>query len=1053
MRIRYYVFLILFILTGCIKEQFSEQNGVRTFDCFTVTMEDDPLTKSHIENGGAVKWDVGDCIGVYSDIQGPVQYTRGEDGKFYGETVSGTKFYAFYPWSQFKYDSSNPEVLHYSCDSFWGDTSFNAPMVAVSQSNALSFKQTVGLLHFRLKGKKNLISIKLLPNDNREQIFGRGRIDLSEESPLLVLENEMAWEATANPVCADQGEWSVFFPIPVMTMQEGFLLQITCADPQTMDNYWLERVFCKELQIVRGFMKSFSVIDLDDMVQMEIEEIEKAQQLWDGERLALIALYDALDGPNWANNTNWCTDMPVDEWYGITTNRYGLVESINLSSNRLRGEIPEEIGVFSMLKQLWLGTVMDNLNIISGPLPASISNLKSLEVLDLMQNRIEGPFPEGLRGLTKLRELNLMGAVDFSNGERLDYDYLNGSIPEWIGELKSLQYLTLCNNRLEGSLPESLSQLIQLEVLDLGANQLTGPLPDVSNMQRLRNVSLQGNMFSGDIPPGFSTVLDNPDLSQLWLNLNCLSGSVAPEVLGHPEFGEWVWGVLSQKEGYKLTLDETKVPASRYTYDTLEGESLDLGAQYKNSPYTMIVRWTETCNPSRIILPKVIQLAKQYADKGLQTIWAYGGGEEQARISYMKEVGLDQLHPHIIECHQQDVFGSFGDHAVWRIWIGYRTPFIEIVDSEGNIVFLDDDEDFYKQYSFAHHRSDLEFFVASLFGDVYESTDYTADGTVHTLQTATEGAGINVVLMGDAFSDRMIEDGTYNTVMNNAMEAFFSEEPYKSFRNLFNVYSVDVVSKNEVYLGETALETFYGDGTYVGGNDDKTFEYARKALTDAQMDEAMVIVMLNRDYYAGTCYMYYTGAEGDYGQGPAIAYFPTSSDAATFAGLVSHEAGGHGFAKLADEYSYEGSIPDDEAQGYKDKFPLGWWKNIDFTDDLSQVKWAQFLSDERYSNEGLGVYEGGCTYALGVWHPTVRSIMNLNTGGFNAPSRYAIWYRIGKLAYGDDWAGGYEDFVAYDAVNRQQPTAASRHRSYVEKQLPPLAPPVVVSRDWRDAIK
>lgn len=79
--------------------------------------------------------------------------------------------------------------------------------------------------------------------------------------------------------------------------------------------------------------------------------------------------------------------------------------------------------------------------------------------------------------------------------------------------------------------------------------------------------------------------------------------------------------------------------------------------------------------------------------------------------------------------------------------------------------------------------------------------------------------------------------------------------------------------------------------------------------------------------------------------------------------------------------------------------------------------------------------------------------MRYNIGGFNAPSRYAIWYRIGKLAYGDDWAGSYEDFVAYDAVNRQQPAAAASRRNYVEKQLPPLAPPVVVSRDWHDAIK
>ena len=82
-----------------------------------------------------------------------------------------------------------------------------------------------------------------------------------------------------------------------------------------------------------------------------------------------------------------------------------------------------------------------------------------------------------------------------------------------------------------------------------------------------------------------------------------------------------------------------------------------------------------------------------------------------------------------------------------------------------------------------------------------------------------------------------------------------------------------------------------------------------------------------------------------------------------------------------------------------------------------------------------------------------NSIMNNNTGGFNAPSRYAIWYRIGKLAYGSEWNGTYEDFVAWDAINRTHAATSGRNaqkRNYVEKDFQPLAPPVVVNRSWRD---
>jgi hypothetical protein len=79
--------------------------------------------------------------------------------------------------------------------------------------------------------------------------------------------------------------------------------------------------------------------------------------------------------------------------------------------------------------------------------------------------------------------------------------------------------------------------------------------------------------------------------------------------------------------------------------------------------------------------------------------------------------------------------------------------------------------------------------------------------------------------------------------------------------------------------------------------------------------------------------------------------------------------------------------------------------------------------------------------------------MRYNTGGFNAPSREAIYYRIHKLAYGDSWEYSYEDFVEYDAVNRSTSSSAPQkaRRNYVEKPLEPTAAPVVVGKSWRDA--
>ena len=340
--------------------------------------------------------------------------------------------------------------------------------------------------------------------------------------------------------------------------------------------------------------------------------------------------------------------------------------------------------------------------------------------------------------------------------------------------------------------------------------------------------------------------------------------------------------------------------------------------------------------------------------------------------------------------------------------------------------------------------------------DIYQSTDYSADGRVKVLQEASVGNGIDIVLMGDAFSDRLIADGTYDDVMMTAYQKFFEVEPYKSFRDMFNVYSVDVVSPNETFYGETALSCFFGEGTYVGGDDNKAFEYAQNAISAQRVNEAMIIVMMNSPSYAGTCYMYYGNAT-DYSSGVSVSYFPIGTDDEQLAQVLHHEAAGHGFAKLADEYAYEsyGRITPDEQASYENMRPYGWWKNVDFTNDPSKVKWAGFLSDSRYANDGLGVFEGGCTYWRGVWRPTEDSIMRHNTGGFNAPSREAIYYRIHKLAYGSAWEYDYEEFVKYDEKNRGSSAGLKTRSSYVETNAGHIrtAPPVIIPHKWNESGK
>ena len=70
------------------------------------------------------------------------------------------------------------------------------------------------------------------------------------------------------------------------------------------------------------------------------------------DRAALVAIYNATDGANWTNNTNWLTGAPLYQWHGVSADPYGRVIRLYLDSNRLSGEIPPELGNLANLAHL-----------------------------------------------------------------------------------------------------------------------------------------------------------------------------------------------------------------------------------------------------------------------------------------------------------------------------------------------------------------------------------------------------------------------------------------------------------------------------------------------------------------------------------------------------------------------------------------------------------------------------------------------------------------------------------------------------------------------------
>ena len=305
----------------------------------------------------------------------------------------------------------------------------------------------------------------------------------------------------------------------------------------------------------------------------------------------------------------------------------------------------------------------------------------------------------------------------------------------------------------------------------------------------------------------------------------------------------------------------------------------------------------------------------------------------------------------------------------------------------------------------------------------YTSTDYSRDGEVVCLQKATQGKGIDLVFLGDGYLDRDLgPGGKFETDMRLCMDQFFFFEPYRTYRNWFNVYIVKAVSKHNVFQVAGSDRRFTEDipddsGEYGLDISVRTGEcqfYAEKAPTQGQ---PWITLFVNSTEAVGTSFCSLDPFKGCYAH-----IFEAIRNKSTF-GVLSHELGGHGFALLADEYVSYPDPPSGPQQFIESYHSWGAYPNADWHSDPTQVPWARFLQDSRYAFENLGVYEGAATYAYGLYRPSENSLMrgpNVTGAAFNAPSREAIYKNIMRWGGEDGWTYDYETFVAIDEAGRTQ---------------------------------
>ena len=257
----------------------------------------------------------------------------------------------------------------------------------------------------------------------------------------------------------------------------------------------------KEMEVTAESDKITDWEDENNEGDAEINgDIEKKDDL----REALIKLYQSTNGDNWNNNTNWCSDKPIEEWYGITCWDDGKYE-LRLNNNNLTGKIEQTFsddlvllscsrnqltsldvsGCTSLVDLLCKDNQLTSLN---------VSGCTSLKTLSCGGNQLTSLNASGCTLLEYLNCLyNQLTSLDVSGCTSLVELYCsNNQLPSLdVAGCTSLVYLECYNNQL---LSLDVSGCTSLNYLSCGGNQL--PSLDISACTSLQTLYCGKNQLT-----------------------------------------------------------------------------------------------------------------------------------------------------------------------------------------------------------------------------------------------------------------------------------------------------------------------------------------------------------------------------------------------------------------------------------------------------------------------------------------------------------------------------------------------------------------------------
>lgn len=1034
----------LVTMAACTEEKTGNESVVTTL---RANIEHKAETKTHLSgqdnNIYKTLWSEDDAIGVFAGGANVSEFklTGGAgtiSGEFTGTIPSGNKI-AVYPYSiceSIKGSSVSvvfPEEQTYKEGNI-PDGAY--PMVAAGGENTLKFKNLCSVLKISMTGSLTVNYISFSANDSKIKVSGDAVINADPESPSLNISG--GGISTIKLVCPavalSDNSTDFYIVVPAQKYTGGFSLiidtdkgkvQKTIETDVTLKRSELYRITPFELNLDENIVfedsrfKAFMVSKYDKNKDGEIS-FDEAQSI-----KSLVVHTDtisSLAGIEYLTNLEslYCNGSFTWIKYPLEYEARGLLKSLDISKNTKL--------VHLSCTDNQLGSLDVTHNIAMDYICCDRNNIESI---DISKNSMLTRFSASNNLLTdidlsknqKLTDFNVsrnqLKAIDVSNNPLL------GSLECENNQLTSID---VSNNTMLGQLHLGDNKLntidvrknTELTILNCINNNLSSV--DVTKNSKLTSLSIQNNNIS---EIDFS---HNPELCHLW----CFGNNISEIDLKYcPDLN-----YLDCSDNSIRTLKVNCCPKISYLNVQQNNiEALDISALTALQTLYCISNPLKTLN----IYSGQIDIIK---DKKIPS---------STNIIIGPELGEDEVfsatpNSFNIDGKEQDIILTISANMDYSLdstpeWINLKSA------SSGKYTFTAAEN-----FTSSARRGNIVFknvnnallTVTVLQGiNAYTSSDYSQDGQVTKIHSATVGKGIDVVFVGDAFADK--DQDLFNKYVEIGKEAFFTEEPFKSTKDRFNIYRIGSVSKNGIITqegGDTKFSAEFGQGTYIGGDNNLVNSFVRASLPSVDLTKTIIFVIINKAKYAGTCHMY--------SNNQAICYVPLCSNETEYAQTLRHEGCGHGFGKLADEYFYtsNGRIPEEEISQLRQwqSFAYGFYENVDLTNDPNTVLWAKFISDSRYSGN-VGVFEGGYTYPYGVYRPTENSIMRYNTGGFNAPSREAIYKKIMNFSEGEAWSFDYETFVEFDAPARSAAAAtmATTQSATVDKTgFIPLAPPVMI---------